>query len=79
MRNGKLVGAALVVVVLFSVMAGSGAADLDDSYADEVVSYTQGNFTGGGEPPGTWGWTDRPDEALGSPTEFSMAMGSSLP
>ncbi len=71
MVKSKIVIIAAVLVSLFGVMAGSGAADLDDSYADEVVSFTQGHVwdNAKSEPPGTWGWTDKPEEALGGPTK----------
>jgi hypothetical protein len=69
--KSKIVIIAAVLVSLLGVMAGSGTADLDDSYADEVVSFTQGHVWDNtkDEPPGTWGWTDKPEEALGGPTK----------
>jgi hypothetical protein len=61
---------AAVLLSLFAAMLGAGLADLDDPYADEVISFTQGGVWDNTEtePPGTWGMTDDPDEALGGPT-----------
>lgn len=66
---------AVVLLSLFATMVGAGLADLDDPYADEVVSFTQGGVWDNikANPPGTWGMTDVPEEALGGPTQGAGA------
>jgi len=66
----RLFVTAAVLLSLFAAIVGAGLADLDDPYADEVISFTQGGVWDNtkANPPGTWGKTDDPEEALGGPT-----------
>ncbi len=62
---------ALSLLASLGVVAGAGQAAPPDPYADQVVSFTQGHVWDDYKtnPPGTWGWTKRPKEALGSPSK----------